>query len=103
MEALSRVTVFRGAATSLFVKADEQGIDALKQRLAESSRVVSVESRLETVGKMRAMIGTFDSMMYSMALIGVLVGFAVIYTSSIITFEETSGRRRRCACGHAAP
>jgi putative ABC transport system permease protein len=89
MEALSRVTVFRNAATSLFVKADEQGIDALKERFAESSRVVSVESRMETVGKMRAMIGTFNSMMYSMALIGVLVGFAVIYTSSIITFEET--------------
>jgi putative ABC transport system permease protein len=43
---------------------------------------------METVNKYRKMMGNYNSIMYSMALMGVLIGFAVIYTSSLISFEE---------------
>lgn len=87
-EALANISSYTDAYTSLYIKAPERVTARLKDKLTDSPIVNTVEHRMETVNKYRKMMGNYNSIMYSMALMGVMIGFAVIYTSSLISFEE---------------
>lgn len=86
--AAARISDYRGVYTSLLIKAPQTVRERLLERLEGASKVSLVESRLRLVEKYRSMMGNMSSIMAAMALMGVLIGFAVIYTSSLISFEE---------------
>ncbi len=85
---LAKVSGTRDVFTSVLLKAPPQVQARILDRLEDSTAVANVESRLDRVKAMHAMMGNMSGIMASMAMMGVLIGAAVIYTSSLIIFEE---------------
>ncbi len=77
-----------GAFTSVLLKAPADAREGILERLEDAPMAATVETRQDKVDKYRAMMGSFSGIMASMALLGVAIGLAVIYTSSLISFEE---------------
>lgn len=82
------VSDYGGAFNSLLIKAPPQVLPELIKRLEDAPAVSVIENRQTRVGKYRAMMGSMSGVMASMSMLGVIIGFAVIYISSLISFEE---------------
>jgi putative ABC transport system permease protein len=87
-EAAARISDYRGVYTSVLLKAPQEVREALLERLTRAAGVALVENRLQKTAKMRAYTSLVTVMMGYMALLGMATGFAVIYTGSLISFEE---------------
>ena len=87
-QALREISGYGAVFTSVLLKAPAFVQEGLLERLDDAAMVASAVSREERIGQYRTMMGNMDGIMSSMALMGVLIGFAVIYTSSLINFEE---------------
>lgn len=85
---LSRLTDYYDACTSILVKAPPSSIEKMRSGLDDVKYVSSIDSRTKVIDTFRSMMGSINMMMGSMAGLGVLIGFSVIYTSSLISFEE---------------
>jgi putative ABC transport system permease protein len=85
---LSQVSDYRGVFSSVLLKAQPEVQTRILERLEDSTAVASIESRAERITAMRTSIGDMMGVMAMMAMMGVLIGVAVIYTSSLIIFEE---------------
>ncbi len=86
LEALGKVSDYHNAA--LYIKAPEETVDDLLTRLESVETVAGVEHRSSIIGKYRALLSSVTGIYASMAVMAVLIGFSVIYTSSLIGFEE---------------
>lgn len=84
----ARLTGWAGACTSVLVKAPQEEITKIQAGLKDASHVSLVESRAGILGSFNSMLGNIGLLMGSMAVLGVLIGFAIIYTSSLISYEE---------------
>jgi len=78
------------AATSLMLNTDKDGIAPLREKYRESAAVAAIEGKDESLKKLQEMMASYGSLIYVYALIGVIIGFAIIYSSSIITLSERS-------------
>ncbi|MCL1975174.1 MAG: FtsX-like permease family protein [Firmicutes bacterium] len=87
-QAAARISDYRDVYTSVLLKGADEVREDLVNKLKQASQVELVENRLARTGKMREYMSLVVSMMAFMALIGMITGFAVIYTSSLISFEE---------------
>lgn len=83
-----KISDYGGAYTSVLVKAPASAQAELLQRLSNASMVATVQSRQEKIDQYRGMMGSISGIMGAMAGMGVLIGFAIIYTGSLIGFEE---------------
>ena len=88
LEALGKVSEYRNAVTALFIKAPEEALNDLVTRLQKVEGVAAVEHRNQIISKYRELLGSATGIYASMATMAVLIGFSVIYTSSLIGFEE---------------
>jgi len=77
-------------ATSVMISMDEERIPALQQRYLESDVVVGVDDISQRLAQMQELMNTFGSTIYVFLVVGIIIGFAIIYTSSIITVSERS-------------
>ena len=87
-EAAARISDYRGVYTSVLLKAPDEVRAALVERLEQAAQVALVENRLQKTAKMRDYMSLVIVVMGYMALLGIAAGFAVVYTSSLISFEE---------------
>ncbi len=87
-EALGELTDYRGLINGIKCKAPSSIRKELEEKLEDVPYKGTVETRQEKTRQYRSMLGSFEMMLGGLALIGVLVGLAVIYTSSLIYFEE---------------
>jgi putative ABC transport system permease protein len=87
-EAAARVSDYRGVYTSVLLKAPEEVREALVESLKQASQVALVENRLQKTANMRGYMSLVVIVMAYMALMGMLTCFAVVYSSSLISFEE---------------
>ena len=85
---LDKVSGYGGVYTSVLLKAPLEVQARILDRLKDSTAVAGIESRTERITAMRTMMGNMAGIMATMAMMGVLIGAAVIYTSSLIIFEE---------------
>jgi putative ABC transport system permease protein len=85
---LAKTSGYDGVFTSVLLKAPLEVQSRILERLEDSTAVAGIENRTERVESMRAMMGNMAGIMATMAMMGVLIGAAVIYTSSLIIFEE---------------
>ncbi len=83
-----RLSDYGSGYTSVLIKAPDNTITGILEHLEDATAVTTVESRMEKLQKYRTMMGSFGGIMVSMAGMGVLIGLAVVYTSSLISFEE---------------
>ena len=76
--------------TTIMVNIDEERIPALQERYLESTMVAGIDDIGQRLAQMQELMETFGSMIYMFMIIGIIIGFAIIYTSSIITVSERS-------------
>lgn len=87
-EAVAGISSYNGAYTSVLLTAGAEARPRLAASLAEAPAVSGVESRWERLEKYREMMGMMNGVMAMMCMLGVIIGFAVIYISSLISYEE---------------
>jgi putative ABC transport system permease protein len=87
-ETAARISDYRDAYTSVLLKAPDEVRATLVESLKQATKVTLVENRLERTADMRSYMELVISVMAFMALMGMITGFAVVYTSSLISFEE---------------
>ena len=87
-EGAGLVSDYGGVCNSMLLKAPPQVLPELVKRLEDAPAVSVIENRQMRVLKYRAMMGSMSGIMASMSMMGVIIGFAVIYISSLISFEE---------------
>lgn len=87
-EYLPKISDYGNAVNRLLIKASPPVIEALRDKLKDARAVSSVSSRGETLESLRGAMGSMSSVMASMAFLGVIISVSVIYTSSLISFEE---------------
>ena len=82
------LTPYHGVISSIKCKAPEDVREELKQQVEDSPYEGIIETRQEKIDHYRSMMGSMNMILFSMAFLGVIVGIAVIYTSSLIYYEE---------------
>lgn len=77
-------------ATSLMLSIEEASIPLLKEKYNDSKMINGIENRLSLFRQMKELMASYTGMIYSMFLFGVVIGFAIIYNTSVITLSERS-------------
>ena len=77
-------------ATSFLLKISPEHIDDFREHFKKSEWVAGIDEKKHQLEKLQEMMRTYGSMIYIYLLIGVIIGFAIIYSSSIITVSERS-------------
>lgn len=79
-----------GLTTSVMLSMDEGAIPRLQEEYRQSSSISNMDEKGERIRKLNEMMESFGSMIYLYSLIGIILGFSIIYISSIITTSERS-------------
>ncbi|HHT01149.1 MAG TPA: ABC transporter permease [Firmicutes bacterium] len=75
-------------ATALIAKVDEEQIDALQQAYRSSEVIEDIDVQGKRLRQSKELMASSGSTIYIFALIGIVVGFAIIYNSTVITISE---------------
>jgi len=75
-------------ATAALLAMDETYIPLLQERYRETEAVASMEASEALLDKVRELMQSFGSMQYIFAVFGFIIGFAIIYNSSIVSLSE---------------
>lgn len=75
-------------ATSFMLSVEKDSIQPLQEKYSRSDLVGAMENKEQRVASLQEMMETYGSLVYIYALLGVIIGFAIIYSSSIITISE---------------
>ncbi len=80
-----------GLATSFLLRMDEvTSIAHLQEKYRQSSLISNMDESRERIQKLKEMMASYGSMIYLYSLVGIILGFSIIYISSIITTAERS-------------
>ncbi|NMA67992.1 MAG: FtsX-like permease family protein [Desulfitobacterium sp.] len=85
---LQKLLEQEGIATSAILQVYEGDIGALKKKYQDADLVGSVESVKESLAMVEEMIETYGFTIYFLAVLAGVAGFALIYTSNIISLSE---------------
>ncbi|NLC76696.1 MAG: FtsX-like permease family protein [Clostridia bacterium] len=88
ISSLQRILREPGLATAAMVNMDQEAIPFFKEKYLTAANIAAIEENGLRLNKMKELMDTYGSMIYLYALIGVIVGFAIIYSSSVITIAE---------------
>ncbi|MEW6662752.1 MAG: ABC transporter permease [Bacillota bacterium] len=94
LQALNRLLVQTNLATSMLLAADTGAITAIKDKYRDADLVASVEDSSQLLDKFYELMESFGFMIWILALFALIIGFAVIYSSSIVALSE---RKRELA------
>lgn len=85
---LEEKTHLHNLATTAYLSIDEDKMASIKSELDKSPSVGVVEIPSETMAKLLDLMDSYGFMNYLMAIISVIVGFAIVYNSSVISLSE---------------
>lgn len=77
-------------ATSFMLRMDEESIALLQNEFRKSAAVSGIDDQTERLAQTKELMASFYGMIFILALIGIITGFAIIYNSSLITLSERS-------------
>ncbi|RNC28918.1 MAG: hypothetical protein AWM53_01105 [Candidatus Dichloromethanomonas elyunquensis] len=77
-------------ATSIMISMEEGSIPVLEEKYNNSKMINSIENHLSMLRKMQELMASYMGMIYGMFLFGIIIGFAIIYNTSVITLSERS-------------
>jgi len=77
-------------ATSIMVSIEEDSIPRLKEKYNDSMAINGIENRLSLLRQMQELMASSMGMIYGMFIFGIIIGFAIIYNTSVITLSERS-------------
>ena len=87
-EGAAKISDYRGVCSTVLLKAPLTVQEELRTRLSDAAAVSAIQSRQGRLEQYRSMMGSMSAIMASMSMLGVIISFAVIYISSLISFEE---------------
>lgn len=76
--------------TTMMLAMEAEQVPLLHEAYANSAGISTIEDRNKMLAQLRDLMATYSGTIYIMLLIGVIVGFAIIYNSSVITVSERS-------------
>ncbi len=83
-----------GMATTYFINLNPErigdGVSLLQERYQESEVVAGVDERGQMIAQTRELLDAFGSIIYVYVFVGIIIGFAIIYSSSFIILSERS-------------
>ncbi|MDQ2086240.1 FtsX-like permease family protein [Herbivorax sp. ANBcel31] len=88
LEDLNALLGHRDAGNSVLLRLPQESTGEIKNRLNESKIVTSIEEIDQTREKYAELMEQAFIMLYVMALMAILTGFAIIYNSGLISFSE---------------
>jgi putative ABC transport system permease protein len=91
---LSRHLIQPNLATSIAVAADTRGVEAIKDKYRDAVLVASIEENRRLLEQIEEMMESFGFMIWVLAIFALIIGFAVVYSTSIVTLAE---RKRELA------
>ncbi len=77
-------------ATSFMLNMEEQSVLSFQEKYMQSDTIAGIDQQSQRLEKMLEMMESYGSMIYVYMVIGIIIGFAIIYSSSIITVSERS-------------
>lgn len=77
-------------ATSFMLNMEEQSVLYFQEKYMQSDTIAGIDEQSQRLEKMLEMMESYGSMIYVYMVIGIIIGFAIIYSSSIITVSERS-------------
>ncbi|RQD68619.1 MAG: ABC transporter permease [Tindallia sp. MSAO_Bac2] len=88
--ALQRLLEIPGLTTSLLVGTEPGGARLLQEDYRQSDRIADIDEQQTRIDQLREMMDLYGSMIYIYAFMGIVIGFSIIYSSSIIALSERS-------------
>jgi putative ABC transport system permease protein len=76
--------------TTLMLSMDQEKVTDLRTEYHNSVGISGIEDRNKMLMQLKELMATYSATIYIMLLIGIIVGFAIIYNSSVITVSERS-------------
>lgn len=80
----------KGLTTSCMLNINKNDIASFREKYMHTDAISSIDERSQRLNKFKDMMGSYGSMIYIYAMISVIIGFAIIYSSSVITLSERS-------------
>jgi len=77
-----------GLATSFLLAVNRDSIPYLQEKYQQSAAIASIDDKGKRLEQSRELMASFGSMIYIYALIGIVIGFAIIYNSSLVSMSE---------------
>jgi putative ABC transport system permease protein len=77
-------------ATSIMLSIEDQKVTPFQEKFIKSDVIAGIDEQKQRLEKMQKMMESYGSMIYIYMVIGIIIGFAIIYSSSIITVSERS-------------
>ncbi len=77
-------------ATSLLVGIQPDSVPVLKETYRQSHEIAGIDEQQQRLDQLRQMMDLYGSVVYVYAFMGIIIGFAIIYSSSIISLSERS-------------
>lgn len=90
LEALRKLLGHNDLSTSFLLNIEKSGIRKFQDQFLQSHLVAAIDEKEQQLKKLRDLMASMGSMIYIFAVIGVIIGFSIIYSSSIITLTERS-------------
>ncbi|MCR4440829.1 MAG: FtsX-like permease family protein [Peptococcaceae bacterium] len=90
IEALQSLLGQGEIVTTAMLKIDERDLPLLHQEYRNSAVISGIEDRAKMLRQLRELMGSYSATIYIMLLIGMVVGFAIIYNTSVISVSERS-------------
>lgn len=81
-------TGYENVATTAYLKVDESKSDEIRHQLEDGLKIGTVEVEAQTLQKYTDLLDSYGYMSYVLAIISVVVGFAIVYNSSVISLSE---------------
>lgn len=75
-------------ATSFMLNITQGSIQPLQEKYMYSNKIISIDERTQRLGKFIDLMATYGNLIYIYVLVGVVLGFAIIYSASIISIAE---------------
>lgn len=88
IEELSKLVSKEEIATSIMLKIDDNNIKTFKEYYNKSPLITSIEVKNDLVKKINELMKMSKSAIWSLLIFSVILGFIIIYTSSVISFSE---------------
>ncbi|WP_097025975.1 ABC transporter permease [Clostridium peptidivorans] len=88
IEELSKLVSKEEIATSIMLKIDDKNIKTFKEYYNKSPLITSIEVKNDLIKKINELMKISKSAIWSLLIFSVILGFIIIYTSSVISFSE---------------
>ncbi|NLZ52760.1 MAG: FtsX-like permease family protein [Thermoanaerobacteraceae bacterium] len=80
----------KGLITSCMLNINRNDIASFREKYMHADAISSIDEKSQRLNKFKDMMASYGSMIYIYAMISVIIGFAIIYSSSVITLSERS-------------